>query len=101
MPDIASSVSKKAEFRSWVKDVKSRWTETFNNTPASPSMDSLTPAIQERMMRCGVEARHFQIDGVEDRDSLVLLAFCTLLLDDIKYSSTVNDITKTWGYTGG
>ena len=88
---------KKKEFAEWSKSVRTRWKKQFNAEPFTPNLSVLTSPLQERMMRCAIEARYFDITD-ENRDDLVILAHHTLLIDDIKFKSNINDRRRIYGF---
>jgi hypothetical protein len=89
-------IGKKVEFDSWCQSVKDRYTRCFSETPKFPDLVCLSSQVQERMLRCAIEARFFDID-CNDRDDLAILAHHTLLLDAIKYHSKKNDRNGLYG----
>jgi hypothetical protein len=83
-------------FDDWCRDVRSKYEQQFGIKPAAaPNLVNLSSIIQERMMRCGLEARAFQLD--DDRDTIAILAHHTLLYDDIKTRKGVNDPSRLYG----
>lgn len=59
----------------------------YANNPTAeklPHLDLNSSAVQERIMRLGVEARYF---GVSSEESLYLLALATLQNDHVKYEA--------------
>lgn len=83
-------------FEDWCRDVRARYERQFGiKPPATPNLIELSSNIQERMMRCGLEARAFQLD--DSRDTIAILAHHTLLLDDIKILKGVNNPSRLYG----
>jgi hypothetical protein len=69
-------------FDEWCGSVRDRFEKTFGYTaPRSPSLVELDSRVQERIMRCGVEAHRF---GLEHYDEMAVLAHHTLILEDVK-----------------
>lgn len=70
-------------FEDWCTDVRRRFETVFGYAPPkSPgSLVELDSRVQERIMRCGIEARAFQI---ADYDGLAILAHHSLILDDVR-----------------
>lgn len=70
-------------FEEWCEGIREQYYEMYGVIPArAPSLSNLDSRVQERTMRCGIEARTFNLS---DYDSLAILAHYTLLRDDIKY----------------
>ena len=75
---------RETEFKSWCEDIRARFEEAFQEKPNTvPNLVRLTSSVQERIMRCGVEARYFGIS--DNRDELAILAHHTLLKDDLRF----------------
>ena len=73
-----------AKFENWCISVRARYQDTFGVAPPkAPKLIDLDSRVQERMTRCGVEARALGID-TNGYDELAILAHHTLLLDDVK-----------------
>jgi len=73
----------KSPFQLWCESVRERYKDAFNQPPeGTPATYPLSDVIQERMMRVGDWARHFNVE--DEHDNLVILAHHTLLLDEIK-----------------
>lgn len=90
-------IGRKAEFEAWCKDIRTRYEKQFNiEAKGAPNLVNLESEVQERMMRCGMEARAFDLD--DDRDDLAILAHHTLLADDIKYRGGTNDRLRLHGF---
>lgn len=89
-------IGKKVEFDAWCKSVQDRFERCFSMKPPALNLINLSSQVEERMMRCAIEARFFDIDG-ENRDDLAILAHHTLLLDDIKYRQMINDRRRLYG----
>ncbi|AXQ68967.1 hypothetical protein HOU00_gp158 [Caulobacter phage CcrPW] len=69
-------------FDDWCLHVRDRFQQRFGYAPPkAPSMVELDSRIQERIMRCGVEARRFDL---EHHDDLAILAHHTLIMDDVR-----------------
>jgi hypothetical protein len=89
-------IGRKAEFDLWCKDIRARYERMFNIEPkGAPNLVNLESEVQERMMRCGVEARVFDLD--DNRDDLAILAHHTLLADDMKYLNGTNNKFRLYG----
>lgn len=70
------------ELNAWCQDVRDRFEKRFGvKARLSPTLHDLESEVMERMMRCGIEARHF---GVTEHDSLAILAHHTLLVDQMR-----------------
>lgn len=75
-------------FEAWAEDIRRRFEIRFGEkAPRAPNVIQLETSVQERMMRCGVEARFF---GVEEHDDLAILAHHTLLRDAVRQERRVN-----------
>lgn len=79
-------------FDQWCTDVRTRHATEFSSSPAkAPNLINLDDRVQERMMRCGVEARAF---GLNDQDDIAILAHHTLLVDDMKWARCSNSYRR-------
>jgi hypothetical protein len=75
---------RETEFKLWCEDIRTRFEEAFSERPnPTPNLVNLTSPVQERIMRCAVEARYFGMD--DNRDHLAILAHHTLLKDDLRF----------------
>ena len=92
-------IGRAAEFTAWCQDIRERFESAFSLKPnPAPNLVNLTSIVQERIMRCAVEARFFGID--DHRDDLAILAHHTLLKDDLRFhgSRRSNFIENLYGY---
>lgn len=92
-------IGRAAEFAAWCQDIRDRFEAAFSFKPSgAPNLVNLTSIVQERIMRCAVEARFFGID--DGRDELAILAHHTLLKDDLRFhgSRRSNFIKNLYGY---
>lgn len=63
-------------FDDWCVGVRDRYEASFGAPPAkAPNLINLDDRVQERMMRCGIEARAF---GLHEQDDIAVLAHLTL-----------------------
>lgn len=72
-------VSKERELKEWCADVRARFRKVFGQKPVGPSWED--SILHERMMRCGIEARYFEIG--DDSNLLIMVAHHSLLLDSV------------------
>ena len=80
-------IGRAAEFTAWCQDIRERFETAFSIKPnPTPNLVNLTSIVQERIMRCAVEARFFGID--DHRDDLAILAHHTLLKDDLRFNAS-------------
>lgn len=71
-------------FENWCADVRDRYAAMFGVAPPkAPALIALDSRVQERMLRCGAQARAFNID-MNGYDDLAILAHHSLLMDDVK-----------------
>jgi hypothetical protein len=92
-------IGRATEFATWCDDIRDRFERAFSFKPnPTPNLVNLTSAVQERIMRCAVEARFFGID--DHSDDLAILAHHTLLKDDLRFhgSRRSNFIENLYGY---
>ena len=83
--------------KEYCSNVRAQYFDEFGRKPKpSPDLINLDREVQQRMMRCGVEANMLGVDP-SNRDDLATLAYHTMMSDKIK-NKRLNDLFDVCTY---